>query len=1120
MTKPLLQRSILTCLILLFGSNTYAQIVSGNGYLIGTAVEIAVDGVGGHEGTADWAGHHSRGGIATVPYGFVANPSMDGWINYDGDFFTAGTPENGFGIEINGTNYSNNAWNSGTSTAFLKQIPQLPGSTITHTIEDQCLTLEWTGKVAGVIINVKYHLIESNLFYTTEVTLTNTTGSTLNNVYYYRNVDPDNNKALTGNFSTTNKIVSQPGPDCIKALVSAEQAAPWPSYLGIGALGNNFRVTHGGFSNRSGSDIWNAAGGLDGTIGSENTGDYAISLAYKTNIPAGQTVNFQYAVVLQEAAVEAAFSSLYFISYETSFGEGVGSTNACNPGVVIANSCRGDSVKLWIDGPATDEYVWTWAPTGETADTILVSPDFPQTYTVYGSPLSPCLVGTITKSVFVMFTEGPQVYYDDPGPICGEFDLTTLIYYDIDGGENTNCIFLTEEPDSATQVEPAFEGPMIGPDDEVWLMCGDSTTRCFDFVKIDLNFVGDGMAGPDTTATICAGPGTFADLHGYLVDSANTYGVWQELTDSESFDSLTGVLNCGDLVGTYQFWYIVEGIDTCLADTALFTITIIPSPVANFEYEVLGISSADGLNATCIVNTIDFINLSTIDPPGEITEYEWNFGDGTFSDLTNPSHTYLATGDYGITLKVTSANGCIRYASRSITIYDEPIIDYIVTLPTCFEYEDGSIFVLMDDVEGDWNIEITDEDGNNLNGGSIEANDLGAGIYYITFTDVSGCGATKEVEVEQPEFLFIHYRVFNPPCTGDSGYVVVDSTNGENLNNPIWYTWDPNPAGIEGVTADSSYWMVAGDYTLTATDSKGCTNTIAFTLFDPPPFYFTDWGADSAYCRLFNYQSGNGFVWAAVTGGIPVYNYEWTYLVDGTTSNTTTWGGRNPGDHRIRVTDAGGCVLTKIIHVDSINPEASFTLSSSQLNTDYEGTAPVSVEYTNTSRFFADPNDPDNDTLFLWDLNRTVIDDWLVSRDWFEKFDTTYEARGESYDIEICLIAYNKNGCSDTACKMITIFEPPLLAAPNVFSPNKSGENDFFTFEYMQKGIEDFHCIIVNRWGVQVGEINGIRGYWDGRDYNGDYCTDGVYFYTYSATADNGETFSGQGTVTLVGSGQ
>lgn len=1120
MKKTLLNKLQITFAALLFCVFAHGQIVSGNAYLIGSGVEIAVDGNGGHEGTADWPGHHSRGGLPAVPYGFVANPTFDGWVDYDGDFFTAGTPENGFGIEIGGTNYSNNAWNSGTSTVFLNQIPKLPGSTITHTVEDDCITVEWTGKVAGVIINLKYHLIVNDLFYTTEVTLTNTTGSALNNVYYYRNVDPDNNKALTGNFETTNSIVSQPGPDCIKALVSAQQSAPWPSYLGIGALGENFRVTHGGFSNRSGSDIWNAAGGLDGTIGSVATSDNAISLAYKTNIGAGQSVSFQYAVVLNEAAVEAAFSSLYYIAYETSFGEGGGIINPCSPSTVIINSCLGTSVKLWINGPSTDEYTWTWAPGGFVGDTLEITPESEGSYTAYGSPLSPCLVGTIVKRVIVRFTEGPQVYYDDPGMICGEFDLTTLVYHDIDGGENTDCIFLTEKPDSATQTEPEFEGPMMGPSDDVWLMCGDSVTGCYDYIKLNLNFVGHGSAGPDSLIVVCSNPGTFIDLYDYLYDTLNLFGYWEELTESESFDSITGILDAGELEGIYQFWYIVPGLDTCQGDTALFTVEIKPSPIADFAYEVLGVSSLDGLNATCIINTVDLINLSTIEPPGVITEYYWTFGDGGTSYLTNPSHLYGGTGDYSIVLKVTSDNGCISSTSKSITIYNEPDFDYAATNPTCFGYNDGGIVVLMDDVVGNWDIEITDEDGTVLNDGEEFADSLVGGTYFITLTDMAGCGGTKEVLITEPPFMYIYLRAYNPACTGDSGYAVVDSVAGESLNNPIWYTWEPNPAGISGVDADSSYWMPAGDYTLTATDSKGCTNSIDFTLVDPPPFYFTEWGSDSAYCRLFNYQSGNGYVYAAVAGGVPVYTYEWTYLVDGSTSNNTTWGGRNPGDHQIKVRDAFGCVLTKIIHVDSINPEASFTIHSTQLDSDLKGTAPVSVEYTNTSRFFADPNDPDNDTLFLWDMDHTVIEDWLVSRSWFEKFDTTYEERGESYDIEICLIAYNKNGCSDTACKSITIFEPPFISAPNIFSPNRNGANDFFTFEYMQKGIRDFNCIIVNRWGVQVAEINGIRGYWDGRDFDGDYCSDGVYFYTYTATGDNGDTFSGHGNVTLIGSGQ
>jgi len=33
---------------------------------------------------------------------------------------------------------------------------------------------------------------------------------------------------------------------------------------------------------------------------------------------------------------------------------------------------------------------------------------------------------------------------------------------------------------------------------------------------------------------------------------------------------------------------------------------------------------------------------------------------------------------------------------------------------------------------------------------------------------------------------------------------------------------------------------------------------------------------------------------------------------------------------------------------------------------------------------------------------------------------------------------------------------------------------------------------------------------------DGDPCTDGVYFYTYVAVADNEEEFSGQGNITLI----
>ncbi|MBL7899508.1 MAG: gliding motility-associated C-terminal domain-containing protein, partial [Crocinitomicaceae bacterium] len=90
----------------------------------------------------------------------------------------------------------------------------------------------------------------------------------------------------------------------------------------------------------------------------------------------------------------------------------------------------------------------------------------------------------------------------------------------------------------------------------------------------------------------------------------------------------------------------------------------------------------------------------------------------------------------------------------------------------------------------------------------------------------------------------------------------------------------------------------------------------------------------------------------------------------------------------------------------------------------------------------------------------------------------------------------------------------------NVFSPNEDGANDVFTFEFWSQAVETFQCTIVNRWGVVVAEMDDITDSWDGTDMNGDLCTDGIYFYTYSGVATNGTVFDGQGFVHIVDSGQ
>uniref|UniRef100_UPI00048874E9 T9SS type B sorting domain-containing protein n=1 Tax=Crocinitomix catalasitica TaxID=184607 RepID=UPI00048874E9 len=280
---------------------------------------------------------------------------------------------------------------------------------------------------------------------------------------------------------------------------------------------------------------------------------------------------------------------------------------------------------------------------------------------------------------------------------------------------------------------------------------------------------------------------------------------------------------------------------------------------------------------------------------------------------------------------------------------------------------------------------------------------------------------------------------------------------------------------------------------------------------------FVELGYEPAYCRLYDYQKGNGVVKAAMIGGVADYGYLWTNLQTGETSTNSTWGGLNPGEYQMVATDANGCTLTETITVDSLNPRANFEITSDQFTSNYKGTAEIDAHFVNLSENFANPFNPLADTTFFWNFD-SPQGGWVLSEALEENFDTVYQARGESYDIDVCLVAINKNGCTDTLCKNIVIYEPIEFKHVNIFSPNGDGMNDIFTFQFQSKSISEFHCVIVDRWGITKTELDQITEGWDGTDKSGSKCTDGVYFYTYEAITDDGTELVGQGTVQIVGS--
>lgn len=89
-----------------------------------------------------------------------------------------------------------------------------------------------------------------------------------------------------------------------------------------------------------------------------------------------------------------------------------------------------------------------------------------------------------------------------------------------------------------------------------------------------------------------------------------------------------------------------------------------------------------------------------------------------------------------------------------------------------------------------------------------------------------------------------------------------------------------------------------------------------------------------------------------------------------------------------------------------------------------------------------------------------------------------------------------------------------MLILPNIFTPNADGINDIFI--PISKNIEQFKCKIVNRFGLQVAELNELNSGWNGRSSSGVLLPDGIYYYNATAIGKDDKNYNLKGFVHLL----
>lgn len=114
----------------------------------------------------------------------------------------------------------------------------------------------------------------------------------------------------------------------------------------------------------------------------------------------------------------------------------------------------------------------------------------------------------------------------------------------------------------------------------------------------------------------------------------------------------------------------MAGTYTCITSigtqstSATTDVVVYPQPTANFNH-----------TSVCKGTPTQFTSTSTTNPSGQqIQNYQWNFGDGQTGTGQNVSHTYANSGNYQVTLTVSTGNGhCTHSRTKTVPVYAAPV---------------------------------------------------------------------------------------------------------------------------------------------------------------------------------------------------------------------------------------------------------------------------------------------------------------------------------------------------------------------------------------------------------------------------------------------------------------
>ncbi len=272
--------------------------------------------------------------------------------------------------------------------------------------------------------------------------------------------------------------------------------------------------------------------------------------------------------------------------------------------------------------------------------------------------------------------------------------------------------------------------------------------------------------------------------------------------------------------------------------------------------------------------------------------YAWSNGVSTAENVITAAGTYSVTA--------TGANGCTAYETISITEIPALTIAVNSSNVVCHGEMAEAAVVVNGGTEPyvySWNNGMTTPNVN-----------LGAGEYIVTVSDASGCTATAQISVVEPEALVVNLTSGTITCAEPTVTITATTMGG---TAPYSYMWS------DGSVANAIEVYADGVYVVTVVDANGCSAVANVDVESTMGIT-----ANVSVVNAQNSDIANGAANVAVVGGIAPYrvvmsqetaSYEYVFM-----ENSFVISNLPAATYSLAITDANGCVANLNFVIENI----------------------------------------------------------------------------------------------------------------------------------------------------------------------------------------------------------